>query len=308
MGRRKRGDKVDGWVIFDKPLGMTSTQAVGKIRWLYNAQKAGHAGTLDPLATGVLPIALGEATKTVSYAMDREKFYRFTLAFGEQRDTDDLEGKVIATSDYRPSDEDIDAVLDRFTGVISQVPPTFSAIKVNGERAYDLARDNEEVMLEARDVEIDALDFVERPDADHAIFEVSCGKGTYMRALARDIALAVGSVGHVSALRRIAVGGFSEDQAISLDSLEGSEDNPPLETHLLPIETALDDIPALALTDLEAGRMRSGQAVSLFRASDLSRIGSLYDGDVVLATSEGKPVAISRLDRGSLQPVRVLNL
>ncbi|MCR9257898.1 MAG: tRNA pseudouridine(55) synthase TruB [Alphaproteobacteria bacterium] len=308
MSRRKRGRKVDGWVILDKPLGMTSTQAVGKVRRAFDAQKAGHAGTLDPLATGVLPIALGEATKTVGYAMDRQKIYRFTLCFGEARNTDDGEGTVIATSDTRPSDAEIEAVLDRFTGVISQIPPKFSAIKVDGARAYDLARDNEEVALKPREVEIHDLVFTDRPDDDHAVFEVTCGKGTYMRALARDIAEALGTVGYVSDLRRIAVGSFTEERAISLDFLQESEDNPPLETYLLPIETALDDIPALALTDLEAGQMRSGQAVSLFRAADLARIGDLYDGDVVLATSAGQPVAISRFSRGSLQPVRVLNL
>jgi len=308
MSRRKRGRKVDGWIILDKPLGMTSTQAVGKVRHTFDAQKAGHAGTLDPLATGVLPIALGEATKTVAYAMDREKTYRFTLQFGEARDTDDAEGAVIATSDVRPSDADIEGVLDRFTGTVSQLPPKFSAIKVDGARAYDLARDNQAVELTPREVEIHALALVERPDPDHAVFEVACGKGTYMRALARDIAQALDTVGHVASLRRIAVGGFTEDRAISLDMLLDSAHNPPPETYLLPVETALDDIPALALTDLEAGQIRSGQAVALFRAGDLARIGDLYDGDVVLATSAGQPVAISRFIRGSLQPVRVLNL
>jgi len=308
MSRRKKGRKIDGWVILDKPLGMTSTQAVSKVRRAFDAQKAGHAGTLDPLATGVLPIALGEATKTVGYAMDREKTYRFTLRFGEARDTDDGEGDVIATSDIRPETGAIEAVLSQFIGTISQMPPKFSAIKVDGARAYDLARGKAEVTLTPREVEVHVLALVDRPDLDHATFEVSCGKGTYMRALARDIAIALGTVGHVSDLRRIAVGGFTEDRAISLDSLQESEDNPPLETYLLPIETALDDIPALALTDLEAGQIRSGQAVSLFRAADLARIGDLYDGDVVLATSAGQPVAISRFTRGSLQPVRVLNL
>ncbi|HVI88030.1 MAG TPA: tRNA pseudouridine(55) synthase TruB, partial [Dongiaceae bacterium] len=257
MARRKRGEKVDGWLILDKPLGLTSTQAVGAVRRIFDAQKAGHGGTLDPLATGILPIALGEATKTVPYVMDGAKSYRFTLKFGQQRSTDDAEGEVTARSDIRPEDAAIRAALPGFTGFIQQVPPAFSAIKIGGERAYDLARDGEVVELAPREVRVDAISLTERPSRDEAVFEVRCGKGTYMRSLARDIAQHLGSVGHVSALRRLSVGGFTEKQAISLENLKALGHSPAAFEHLLPVETALDDIPALALTNTEASRLRS---------------------------------------------------
>lgn len=308
MGRRKRGEKVDGWLILDKPLGLTSTQAVGAVRRVFDAQKAGHGGTLDPLATGILPIALGEATKTVPYVMDGAKSYRFTLKFGEQRTTDDAEGEVCATSDVRPEDAAIAAVLDRFTGLIQQVPPAFSAIKVAGERAYDLARDGEHVELAPRQVRIDALALSARPSRDEAVFEVKCGKGTYMRSLARDIALYLGSVGYVSALRRLSVGGFTEEQAISLENLKALGHSPAAFEHLLPVETALDDIPALALTNTEASRLRSGQAVGLLHRQDRDRIREFVPGCMVCAMSAGKLVALTRFDSGELVPVRVMNL
>ncbi|MEM8839495.1 MAG: tRNA pseudouridine(55) synthase TruB, partial [Pseudomonadota bacterium] len=218
MGRRKKGLNINGWVILDKPHEMTSTQAVGKVKWLFNANKAGHAGTLDPLATGLLAIALGEATKTVPFIMDGSKTYDFTLLFGEETDSCDAEGTVVETSDRRPSREEIETILPEFTGLVTQVPPAFSAIKVNGERAYDLAREGEAVELEAREVEIDALDLVSF-DGEEARFSCLCGKGTYIRSLARDIAKALGTCGRVSALRRLAVGPFSENDMISLDIL-----------------------------------------------------------------------------------------
>jgi tRNA pseudouridine55 synthase len=308
MARRKKGQKVDGWVILDKPAGITSTAAVAAVKRLFDAQKAGHGGTLDPLATGILPIALGEATKTVPFVMDGEKLYRFTLKFGEARATDDAEGAVTAQSDRRPDDAEIQAVLPRFIGEIDQTPPAFSAIKVAGERAYDLARDGQEVELQPRKVRIDDLRLVERPDPDHAVFEVKCGKGTYMRALARDLAQALGTVGYVAALRRLGVGPFAEAGAISLDPLKALGHSPAAFKHVLPIETALDDIPALALTATEAIRLRSGQPVGLLHRQDRDRIRGFSPGGMVCAMSEGRLVALTRFEAGELVPVRVMNL
>ena len=218
--RKPRGRPLDGWLIVDKPQGLTSTDVVNRVRRWFDAQKAGHGGTLDPLATGLLPVAFGAATKTVPYIMDGTKLYRFTLRIGEARDTDDADGQVTATSDVRPTDEQLRAALPAFTGDIMQVPPVFSAIKVAGERAYDMAREGRAPVLEARPARVDRFELVERPDADTAIFEVQSGKGVYMRALARDLALACGTVGHVAALRRLRVGPFTEAQAIPLDKLQ----------------------------------------------------------------------------------------
>ena len=308
MARRKKGQKVDGWVILDKPVGITSTAAVAAVKRLFDAQKAGHGGTLDPLATGILPIALGEATKTVPFVMDGEKTYRFTLKFGEARSTDDAEGEVTARSDHRPSDAEIQAVLPKFQGEITQVPPAFSAIKVQGERAYDLAREGEVVELQPRTVLVHEIRLTERPDPDHAVIEVKCGKGTYMRALARDIARELGTVGHVGALRRMRVGPFAEAGAISLESLKSLGHSPAAFTHVLPIETALDDIPALALSATEAIRLRSGQPVGLLHRLDRDRIRGFTPGDMVCAMSEGRLVALTRFEAGELVPVRVMNL
>ncbi len=301
MSSKRPKNKVDGWVVLDKPLGMGSTQAVGKVRWLFAAEKAGHGGTLDPLATGVLPIALGEATKTVPYAMDASKTYRFTLRFGEARSTDDAEGEVIATSDVRPTDEAIRAALGQFTGEIEQMPPAFSALKIGGQRAYDLARAGETVDLKPRTVTIDRLELLARPDADHADFVVGCGKGTYIRSLGRDLAKALGTVGHLSALRRTAVGPFREEAAISLPKLEALGHNSRLLGALVPVATALDDIPALALTGTQADRLRHGQPVLLTRDAPPS-------GTLVRAESGSKLVALVRSDGAALQPVRVFNL
>src|SRR5246127_2943705 len=253
-GQRRR-PKVDihGWIVLDKPVGMTSTHAVSAVRRLTSARRAGHAGTLDPLASGCLPIALGEATKTVPFVMEGRKRYCFTVRWGEERDTDDAEGRVTETSAARPGEADIRAALPRFTGTISQVPPRFSAIKVEGERAYDLARDGEVVELEARPVEIGRLELNELPDADHAVFEAECGKGTYVRALARDLGRLLGTFGHVCALRRTSVGPFGPNDMIPLENLESLWHRAPpgeasLADALKPVETALADIPALAVS------------------------------------------------------------
>jgi tRNA pseudouridine55 synthase len=299
-------NKVDGWVVLDKPLGMGSTTAVGRVRWLFGAAKAGHGGTLDPLATGILPIALGEATKTVPFVMDGRKEYRFTLCFGEARSTEDAEGEVTATSDVRPTDAAIRAALPAFVGEIDQMPPVFSALKIDGERAYDLARAGKAVDLKVRKVTIERLELLGRPDADHAYFVVGCGKGTYIRSLGRDLALALGTVGYLSALRRTVAGPFREEGSISLPKLEALGHIPPLLGALAPVATALDDIPALALTEAQADRLRQGQPVILTRDAPPS-------GALVRAECGQKLVALVRLEISpghgvSLQPVRVFNL
>ena len=307
MSKRK-GDKVDGWLVLDKPSGITSTRAVTAVRRLFEAAKAGHGGTLDPLATGVLPIALGEATKTVPYVMDATKVYRFTVRWGEARTTDDAEGSVTRTSPLRPTAAAIAGVLPGFIGAIVQLPPAFSALKIAGERAYDLARADLPVVLEPRQVVIERFALVDQPEPDLAVFEVVSGKGAYMRALARDLGEVLGCFGHVVQLRRLRVGPFLESGAISLDSLVALGHSPAAFEHLLPVETALDDIPALALTGTEANRLRQGQAVALFRKTDLDRLGDLQNGDLLCATAAGRPVALARLDSGRICPVRVLNL
>jgi len=294
-------NKIDGWVVLDKPLGLGSTSAVGRVRWLFGAAKAGHGGTLDPLATGVLPIALGEATKTVPFVMDGRKEYKFTLCFGEARSTEDAEGEVTATSDVRPADAAIRAALSAFIGEIDQMPPVFSALKIDGQRAYDLARAGEAVDLKPRKVTIERLELLGRPDADHADFVVGCGKGTYIRSLGRDLALALGTVGYLSALRRTVAGPFREEGSISLSKLEALGHIPPLLGALAPVATALDDIPALAMTEAQADLLRHGQPV--FLTQDVPPSGAL-----VRAECGQKLVALVRSDGVSLQPVRVFNL
>jgi tRNA pseudouridine55 synthase len=313
MGRKRRGRPVHGWVVVDKPWGMTSTQVVGRIRRLFDAEKAGHGGTLDPLATGLLPIALGEATKTVAWAMAGTKRYQFTIRWGEARDTDDAEGRVTETSGIRPNAAAVAAVLPRFVGEILQVPPAYSAIKVDGARAYDLARDGGAPDLAARPIRVDSLRVVALDDEDHATIEAVTGKGAYMRGLARDIARALGTVGHVSALRRFSVGAFSLDDAVTLDHIDALAGTPALESILLPIETPLDDIPAVALSEAEAHRMRCGQSVAFQRRSDRDRLfrldlGAEEPDAIVLATCDDVPVALARIEDGELRPVRVLNL
>lgn len=307
MSRRK-GLPISGWLIIDKPSGMTSTAVVNEVRRRSGAAKVGHAGTLDPLATGVLPIALGEATKTMPYIVDARKRYRFTVRWGESRDTDDADGTVVETSPVRPGHAEIEVALAGFTGTISQVPPAYSAVKVGGARAYALARQDAAPALEPREVTV--YDFRVAGDVapGETAFEVECGKGTYMRALARDLARRLGTVGHVGALRRLAVGPFREADAISLESVDALRHSPAASEHLLPVVVALDDIPALTLTGNEANRLKSGQAVAMFRASDLGRLGDLREGDTVCAMAAGKPVALARIDKGMVCPVRVLNL
>jgi len=308
MARNRKGRRVNGWLIVDKPIGITSTGVVNRVKYLLDARKAGHGGTLDPLATGLLPVAFGEATKTVSYVMDGKKTYRFTLRWGIATDTDDAEGDPIAENDFRPDRGAVEAVLSQFTGRIDQVPPKFSAVKINGQRAYDLARAAKDVPLKSREIMIHDIRVLSEPDADHTVFEVRSGKGAYMRSLARDIARAVGGVGHVAALRRIAVGPFDEKDAISLDELESIGLIAAREEKLQPVETALDDIPALVVTDMEAAQLRNGGAVSLLRKADLQRIANFNDGDTALAKTRAKPVALVRYSAGEVKPVRVLNL
>ena len=308
MGRRRKGKPIHCWVIIDKPAGMTSTAVVNAVKRITGAAKAGHAGTLDPLATGVLPIAMGEATKTVSYVVDGRKSYRFTLRWGMSTETDDSDGSVVDESSIRPDRAAIEAVLSQFKGEINQVPPKYSAVKINGNRAYALARANKEVILSPRIVNIHNIRLTGMPDTDHSEFEVDCGKGAYMRSLARDIALALGTVGHLSKLRRTAVGSFTEEDVISLDELSAIRQSADDSQHMLPVETALDDIPALVLTEIEASRLRNGQAVSLLRKVDLERIAGLTEGETVLAMSDERPVALTRYHAGEIRPVRVLNI
>ena len=294
-------------MVIDKPVGVTSSDVVVRVRRATGAARVGHAGTLDPLATGILPLAFGEATKTVAWAMAAAKVYRFTLRWGEARETDDAAGAVTATSEARPTEAAIRAVLPAFTGDIMQVPPVYSALKVAGRRACDLARDGRPPDLAARPARVDRLHLAGFVDPDHAVFEVTSGKGVYMRALARDIALALGTVGHVAALRRLSCGGFGEDRAISLDKAESLGHIAPASEHLLPVETALDDIPALALTGREAVCIRHGQPVPVLRTGDLQTVAALGEGATVCAMSEGRLVALARVAGQRIQPVRVIN-
>ncbi len=305
--RKRRGRVLDGWLVVDKPAGMTSTDVVNRVRRGFDAQKAGHGGTLDPLATGVLPIAFGAATKTVPYVMDGTKLYRFTLRFGEARDTDDADGVVTGISPVRPSDDALAAALPGFRGEIMQMPPAYSAVKVAGERAYDMAREGRAPVLEKRPARVDRFDLIGRPDADHAVFEVQSGKGVYMRSLARDLAAACGTVGHVAALRRLRVGPFDDTQAISLDKCLRGEDTAPASPDLLlPVATALADIPALALTDAEAGALLHGQAISLLTL--MGRIPDAADpgGGLARAMAGGRVIGLCRLEDGWLRPERLL--
>ncbi|MCB1522405.1 MAG: tRNA pseudouridine(55) synthase TruB [Hyphomicrobiaceae bacterium] len=304
MARRKKGNPVHGWLVLDKPLGATSTQALGAVKRLYEAQKAGHAGTLDPLATGILPIAFGEATKTVSFAVDGEKAYRFSVRWGEETATDDAEGEVTERSDVRPTEGEILSVLPSFIGEISQRPPAFSAIKIDGNRAYDLARDGETVVLEPRFVVIDQLRLVEMPDPHTAIFEAECGKGTYVRAIARDMGRMLGCYGHVVALRRTRVGPFSEDDAVTLDALRQAAEpaeGGDLGQYLLPVEAALSDVPELAVSPSDAANLAQGRSV-LIRGRDAPVMSG-----AIFATCKGRLVALGEIEKGALHPTRVFN-
>lgn len=309
MSRRKKGSPVHGWAIIDKPEGLTSTAVVSRVRRALDAQKAGHAGTLDPLATGVLAVALGEATKTIPFVVDTQKVYRFTVRWGEARDTDDRDGRVTATSPVRPAAAAILAALPRFVGEVMQAPPAYSAVKVDGERAYDLAREGEVVDLKPRPVWIGRLELVAAaPEA--ADFEMLCGKGTYVRSFARDLAGVLGTCGHVTALRRLAVGPFTTGSAIPLDNFVSSANDPAARTGLLPLTAALDDIPALTVTQSDVGRIRSGQPVLVRGRTVLDAQRMADQGAPVLVlvkSGAGDPVALAELERGELHPVRVFN-
>ena len=295
---------ASGWLVIDKPPGLSSSRAVTLVRRSTGAAKAGHAGTLDPLATGVLPVAVGEATKTAFYAMAGKKRYRFRIRWGVARDSDDGEGEIIGESAMRPGRARIEAVLPRFIGTIAQRPPVYSAIHIGGERAYKLARADRPPDLPPRPVEVRELRLLDLPDRDHALFEALVGKGAYIRSLARDLAAALGTLGHVAELRRLAVGRFTEKQAISLDSLAAHGHNLAGCGHLLPIETALDDIPALALTATEAIRLCHGQRVSPSEPRSLDR---LDEGTVVGAFCDRMLIALARVEKGCLRPVRIIN-
>lgn len=310
--RKRKGNIVNGWINLDKPPEMGSSDAVNIVRRLLNAQKAGHGGTLDPLATGILPIALGEATKTIPYCQDHLKIYSFRVIWGQERDTDDAEGQVIRESDKRPAAEEISAILPDFTGDIMQIPPQYSAIKVEGERAYDLAREGIAMDLAARPVYIESLELLES-NAESALFRCTCGKGTYMRSLARDMATNLGTAGYIADLRRGSVGPFTIKNAISLAKLKEMADSAaPVESALLPVETVLDDIPALALNEQEASRLKNGQKLLFISRPDTDRLykaGIDVKEDVhALTLCNGKPIAIVLVEGAEISPVRVLNL
>ncbi|MFQ5624885.1 MAG: tRNA pseudouridine(55) synthase TruB [Paracoccaceae bacterium] len=298
MARKKKGRRVDGWLIVDKPEGITSTAVVNKAKWAFGAQKAGHAGTLDPAATGVLAIAFGEATKTVPFVTDALKAYRFTIRWGVATDTDDAEGEAIATSDLRPTAEEITAALPAFTGDIMQVPPKFSAVKIGGERAYALARGGEDVDLAARPLRVESLDLVDTPDADHAVLEMVCGKGGYVRAIARDLGEALGCHGHVTALRRVWSGPFDAEDGIAFDTLDALAGDPKLDECLLPVAAGLSELAELPCRPEEAARMRNGNPGEVL-ASDAEF------GETAWASLDGEPVAIGTYRAGKLFPSRV---
>jgi tRNA pseudouridine55 synthase len=322
MARRgkKKGRPISGWVVLDKPVGMGSTEAVSKIKWLFQAEKAGHAGTLDPLASGMLPIALGEATKTVPYVQDGAKIYRFTVAWGDERSTDDLEGPVTKSSDLRPAEAEVRALLAKYTGVIMQTPPQFSAIKISGERAYDLAREGETVDIPPREIEIGRLDIIEH-HTDHTVFEVECGKGTYVRSLARDMGRDLGCFGHISDLRRVEVEPFTQEDFVTIAELEAArfgvqgEDKPEPADGAEPIEipvdfdaidallvdtsAALDCLPQIAISDDAATKIRLGNPV-IIRGRDAP-----VEAEEACATARGKLVAIGAIEQGMFKPKRV---
>lgn len=298
--RRKKGRPVSGWLVLDKPVGMGSTQCVSRIKWLYKAAKCGHAGTLDPLASGMLPIALGEATKTVPYVMDGVKTYRFTVTWGTQTATDDMEGDVTETSDRRPDEAEILAALAPYRGEIEQVPPAFSAVKIGGERAYDLAREGETVEIAARSVVIHRLELIERSSKDAAVFECECGKGTYVRALARDIGRDLGCLGHISALRRTEVWPFAEEDLVTLEELDALEDDlDALDEMLLPTGAALESLPEIAVSNEQAKRIRSGNSVFLRGRDAIAYV------DEAFAACGGELVAIGAVEKGAFNPKRV---
>jgi tRNA pseudouridine55 synthase len=309
VGRRRKGDAVSGWICLDKPYDLTSTHAVSRVRRIFNAQKAGHAGTLDPLATGILPIALGEATKTVPYLVEADKAYRFTIEWGRSTSTCDAEGEVTATSDVRPTLEQVDAALGQFVGEIIQVPPNYSAIKVDGERAYDLAREGVAFELEGRPITIHALSVIGASGPDHVELSMECGKGAYVRAVVRDLAAALGACGHVSQLRRTRVGPFDESRAITLEKLEDLGHKARALEALLPVETALDDIPVLAVTAEDAASLAQGRSLVLVPRQVEALKARLREGSRTVSAMEGdRLAALCEMRAGRLNPVRVFQL
>lgn len=300
MGRTKKGRAVSGWLVVDKPAGITSTAVVNKVKWAFQAQKAGHAGTLDPAATGVLAVALGEATKTVPYITDALKCYRFMIRFGAATTTDDAEGTVIATSATRPSDADILAALPAFRGDIQQVPPQFSAVKVDGERAYDLAREGEQMDLAARPLWVDSLDLIERPDADHALLEMVCGKGGYVRSIARDLGAALGCLGHVLWLRREWSGPFEAADGVSLEDIDRLARTDEIDGLLKPLELGLADLPELPATPEGVARLKNGNPGMVIASG-------VEWGTEAWSSYQGRAIAVGRYQSGELHPSRVFN-
>jgi len=301
MGRKRKGRDISGWLVVDKPAGVTSTAVVNKVRWAFDAKKAGHAGTLDPAATGVLAVALGEATKTVPFITDALKCYRFMVRLGATTTTDDAEGEVIETSDARPTDDEIRAALADFRGDIMQVPPQFSAVKVEGERAYDLAREGEALDLAARPLWVESLELIARPDADHAELEMVCGKGGYVRSIARDLGRTLGCLAHVDWLRRVWSGPFEADQGLGIAQIDELARSPELDAHLLPLELGLADLPELKATAEGAARLKNGNP-GMVLASDVDF------GDEAWASYQGRAVAVGIYKAGELHPSRVFNL
>ena len=298
MGRKRKGRDISGWVIVDKPAGITSTSVVNKVKWALDAKKAGHAGTLDPEATGVLAVALGEATKTVPYITDALKAYTFTVRLGQATNTDDAEGEVISSSDLRPTDDEIKAALGGFVGGIMQIPPQFSAVKVDGVRAYKKARDGEEMDLAARELWVEELLLVDRPDADHVTLEMTCGKGGYVRSIARDLGENLGCYGHVLRLRRIWSGPFDVVEGVTLEKIEEMSNTPELDAFILPLELALGDMAQVVCPDASIVKLRNGNAAHVIAS------GLEYDEEVWVSY-QGKPVAVGNYRGGELHPSRV---
>ncbi|MFW8593613.1 tRNA pseudouridine(55) synthase TruB [Cribrihabitans neustonicus] len=301
MARKRKGRDISGWLVVDKPAGMTSTAVVNKVRWALEAKKAGHAGTLDPEATGVLAVALGEATKTVPYITDALKAYTFTVRLGQSTNTDDAEGEVIAESESRPTDAQIKEALLPFLGEIMQVPPKFSAVKIDGQRAYKLARDGEDVEIAARPLWVEELILLDRPDEDHVVLEMTCGKGGYVRSIARDLGEALGCHGHVKELRRIWSGPFDAEDGISLAEIERLARTPELDSRLRPLEEGLADLPEVKCTPEGAAKLRNGNPGMVLPG------GSVEYGDEAWASLDGRAVAVGVWKAGTLHPARVFN-
>ena len=300
MARRRKGRDISGWLVVDKPAGMTSTAVVNKVRWALEAKKAGHAGTLDPEATGVLAVALGEATKTVPYVTDALKAYEFTVRFGAATNTDDAEGEVIGSRDTRPTDDEIKSALGSFIGDIEQVPPQFSAVKIDGERAYKRARDGEQMEIAARPLYVDSLLLLDRPDDDHATLEMVCGKGGYVRAIARDLGETLGCLGHVLRLRRTWSGPFDAEDGLTVEQIDAMAKSAELDAHVMPLEVGLSELPEVKTTPEGAARLRNGNP-GMVLASDIEY------GDTCWASEDGKAVAVGRFKSGELHPARVIN-